>query len=57
MINVAGVTSGWWRWVGSDGCVIGIERFCESAPAKALFEHFGLTASAVADAARELIGP
>jgi len=53
----AGVTAGWWRWVGSDGRVIGIESFGESAPAKVLFEHFGLTAAAVADAARELIGP
>jgi len=53
----AGVTPGWWRWVGSEGCVVGIESFGESAPAKVLFEHFGLTASAVADAARALIGP
>ncbi len=38
----AGVTRGW----GSYGCVaaLGVDRFGESAPAAALFEHFGLTA-------------
>ncbi|WP_366949804.1 transketolase [Immundisolibacter sp.] len=47
----AGVPQGWWRYVGSGGRVIGMERFGESAPAGELFEYFGFTAQAVVDAA------
>jgi len=39
----AGVRDGWWRYVGSDGAVIGMRSFGASAPAKQLFEHFGFT--------------
>lgn len=39
----AGVTDGWYRYVGSNGQVIGINRFGESAPAGELFEYFGFT--------------
>ena len=49
----AGATQCWWRWVGSRGRVIGLDRFGASAPAKQLFEHFGITAEAVAEAARQ----
>ncbi|MFZ5491675.1 MAG: transketolase [Pseudomonadota bacterium] len=52
----AGVPDGWWRYVGSAGRVVGIERFGESAPAGDLFDYFGLTARAVADAARASLG-
>jgi transketolase len=52
----AGVTDGWWRWVGSHGRVVGIDRFGASAPAKDLFRHFGITADAVAAAARDISG-
>ena len=51
----AGVPDGWWRYVGSAGRVIGIERFGESAPAGELFEYFGFTVQAVVDAAREAL--
>ena len=51
----AGVADGWWRYVGSAGRVIGIERFGESAPAGELFEYFGFTVQAVVDAAREAL--
>jgi transketolase len=51
----AGVTEGWWRWVGTKGRVVGIDRFGASAPARDLFRHYGLTADAVAGAARELL--
>ncbi len=44
----AGVTFGWERVVGSDGLMIGLDRFGASAPAARLFEHFGLTGEAVA---------
>ena len=39
----------WWRWVGKDGLVIGIDRFGESAPEKALAEAFGFTPAKVAE--------
>ena len=45
----------WRKYVGLDGRVIGIATFGESAPAAALYEHFGLTANAVADAVAELV--
>ncbi|MDD1611530.1 MAG: transketolase, partial [Methylococcaceae bacterium] len=39
----AGVTEGWWRYVGSNGRVVGIDHFGESAPAGQLFKEFGFT--------------
>jgi transketolase len=44
-------TFGWERWVGETGAVIGMNGFGASAPAEALYQHFGITAQAVADAA------
>ena len=44
----AGVTDGWYRYVGHDGAVIGLNRFGASAPAKVLFEQFGFTPAQVA---------
>ena len=40
----AGQTDFWHKYVGTDGEVLGIDEFGESAPAPALFERFGLTA-------------
>jgi len=51
----AGSTGLWWKWVGEDGDVVGLDRFGESAPAGALFKHFGFTAEAVAARARALL--
>ena len=39
----AGVSDYWRKYVGLDGMVLGIDTFGESAPAAALYEHFGLT--------------
>jgi len=39
----AGVTGLWYRFIGSAGQVIGLDRFGESAPAGELFKHFGFT--------------
>ncbi len=50
----AGATRGW-RGYACGGAVIGIDRFGESAPANALFAHFGFTPERVADAARAAI--
>jgi transketolase len=51
----AGATAGWYKYVGCRGTVIGLDRFGESAPAEALFQHFGITAGHVAEATRQLI--
>jgi len=45
----AGTTMGWCMITGADGLNIGIDGFGLSAPAPALYEHFGLTAQKVAD--------
>ncbi|MEA2125702.1 MAG: transketolase [Solirubrobacteraceae bacterium] len=45
----------WYRWVGDCGGVIGMTDFGASAPAKDVYEHFGITADAVAQAARESV--
>jgi transketolase len=39
----------WWRLVGREGLVVGIDRFGESAPEKALAEFFGFTSAKLAD--------
>ena len=52
----AGVTEPWWRYVGPEGHVVGLDRFGESAPAGELFEHFGFTPANVAAAARKILG-
>ncbi|MDP2832391.1 MAG: transketolase [Pseudomonadota bacterium] len=39
----AGVTDAWWKYVGLDGAVVGLDRFGESAPAPELFKEFGFT--------------
>jgi transketolase len=44
----------WYKYVGLDGVVIGMDTFGESAPAGELFKHFGITADAVYEAAKGL---
>lgn len=39
----AGVSDGWYKYVGLQGAVVGLDRFGESAPANALFKEFGFT--------------
>ncbi len=51
----AGVTENWWRYVGENGRVVGLDRFGESAPASELFEHFGFTADNVAATVRDAL--
>jgi len=43
----AGVTQSWWRYVGSQGRVIGLDHFGASGKGPDLFKHFGLTSAAV----------
>ncbi len=51
----AGVALGWSRLVGERGRSISIEHYGASAPAPIIYEKFGITAEAVASAARELL--
>jgi transketolase len=46
---------GWHRWVGDEGDVVAMEGFGASAPAKALYEHFGFSGQAIADRARSVL--
>jgi len=53
-----GVEAGVSRWWAQYGCraALGIDRFGESAPGAALFEHFGLTAANLADLVARQLG-
>jgi len=46
----------WRKYVGRQGAVVGIATFGESAPAPVLYQHFGITAEAVAAAVRSVLG-
>jgi transketolase len=47
----------WYRWVGNDGAIVGIERFGASAPAERLFAELGITSEHVAAEAKRLVSP
>jgi transketolase len=51
----AGATAGWWRYAGSSGKVIGIDRFGKSAPAGELFEYFGFSVDNVVDTTKSIV--
>jgi transketolase len=51
----AGVSGFWFKYVGLDGAVIGIDRFGESAPAGELFDFFGFTVANVVNTAKSLL--
>lgn len=51
----AGVGNGWYAFVGSEGSVISMDQYGESAPADALFEKFGFTTERVCTTVRELL--
>ena len=52
----AGVPLGWQHYVGLEGAIVGIDHFGASASYKVVYEKFGITAEAVAMAARRLLG-
>jgi transketolase len=52
----AAAALGWHRWVGDAGDVVAMESFGASAPAGALYKHFGFTGENVADVARGVLG-
>jgi transketolase len=47
---------GWHQWVGEDGDIVAMHGFGASAPAPALYEHFGFTGEKVAERARAVLG-
>ena len=51
----AGATMCWYKYVGMDGKVVGIDEFGASAPAKKLFEKYGFTVDNVVAAAKEVV--
>ena len=51
----AGVTGFWYKYVGLEGAVIGMDTFGESAPAPELFKHFGITAENVVKAVKGVL--
>ena len=51
----AGATLGWWKYVGLDGDVVGIDRFGASAPGPIVMKEFGFSAENVAARAKKLV--
>ena len=52
----AGMKDYWYKFVGLDGAVVGMESFGESAPAGDLFQHFGFTVENVVSTVESVIG-
>jgi len=52
----AGVTMGWHRWVGSQGRVLGLDRYGASAPVNTVFTQLGFTVDHVEAIATRLLG-
>ncbi|MCL6713686.1 transketolase [Pseudoxanthomonas sp. 22568] len=50
----AATTDFWRKYVGLDGAVVGMESFGASAPAEALYKHFGITVEKVVEAVKSL---
>jgi len=46
----------WYRWVGDDGIILGLERFGASAPAARIYTELGLTVDRVVETAKQLVG-
>lgn len=51
----AGVTDGWYKYVGLNGAVVGLDRFGESAPAEELFAEFGFTVENVVNTVKNIL--
>jgi transketolase len=52
-----GSSMSWWKWVGSDGDVLGLDHFGASAPGTTVLEKFGFTADNIVSRAREVLEP
>jgi len=51
----AGATLGWWKYVGQDGDVVGLDHFGASAPGQKVLDEFGFTGENVAKRAKLLL--
>jgi transketolase len=51
----AGSTMGWWKYVGHNGGIIGVDKFGASAPGPTVMEHYGITSEAVVALAKKLL--
>jgi transketolase len=45
----------WYRWVGQDGVILGLERFGASAPYKEIYTHLGLTVDKLVETSKKLV--
>jgi transketolase len=46
----------WYRWVGDDGVILGLERFGASAPAATIYTQLGITVDRMVETAKQLVG-
>jgi len=46
----------WYRWVGDDGVILGLERFGASAPAATIYTQLGITVERMVETAKRLVG-
>ena len=51
----AGATLGWWKWVGTHGDVVGLDRFGASAPGATALEHLGFIPANIVKHAKQLL--
>jgi transketolase len=51
----AGHPMSWYRWVGPDGVVLGLERYGASAPYERIYQELGLTVDRLVETARRLV--
>jgi transketolase len=51
-----GASMSWWKWVGTEGDVLGIDRFGASAPGSKVLEELGFSVENIAARARALLG-
>jgi transketolase len=51
----AGASLGWWKYVGLDGDVVGLDRFGASAPGRIVLEKLGFGAASIASRAKKLV--
>jgi transketolase len=51
----AGATMSWWKWVGLDGDVLGIDRFGASAPGPTVLKELGFTVENILSRASALL--
>ncbi|MGO9763519.1 MAG: transketolase [Solirubrobacteraceae bacterium] len=52
-----GASMGWWKWVGSDGDVLGLDRFGASAPGTTVLKELGFSAENILVRARAVLEP